>query len=215
MISKRTPNASRVFDLSPGSGAGSGSQPTSMICGGSTTVYFELFECRQRALLFGGGHIAQSLAPLLANLGFAVEVLENRADYATPEKYPAAATIRTGDYVELASSSRVDDSTFCFIFTHGHAHDRQVLQALLQPDNLDPATHRFVGRYVGMIGSRTKIKDILSRIEGSGVPLTALECVHAPIGLDIGGDSPFEIAISIAAEVQAVRHQKPAPHMKR
>ena len=212
MIAKRTKNRSRVFALSQQPGR-PGSHQTSMICGGSSTVYFELFETLQRALVFGGGHIAQSMAPLLSNLGFSVEVLDNRADYATPEKYPRGTTIRTGDYVELAASSQVDDSTYCFVLTHGHAHDHDVLEALLQPRNIDTKSDRFAGRYVGMIGSRTKVNDVLARIEESGVPRSALECVHTPIGLDIGGDTPFEIAISIVAQVQAVRHEKPAPHM--
>jgi xanthine dehydrogenase accessory factor len=213
MIARRTKNLSRVFTLSQDPGGPPGSHKTSMICGGSSTVYFELFESPQRALLFGGGHIAQSLAPLLLGLGFSVEVLDDRVDYATPEKYPSGTAIRIGEYVELASSSRVDGSTYCFVFTHGHAHDHDVLKALLQPRNLDPSSDRFSGRYVGMIGSRTKVKDILARIEESGVPRTALEGVHTPIGLDLGGDTPFEIAISIVAQVQAVRHEKPAPHM--
>ena len=217
MIATRVKNLSRVFALSQDSqepGRQPGSQQTSMTCGGSSTIYFELFESRQRALVFGGGHIAQSIAPLLSNLGFSVEILDNRADYATPEKYPRETTVRTGDYVDLASSSRVDDLTYCFVLTHGHAHDHDVLKALLQPRNINPETNRFVGRYVGMVGSRTKVSDILSRIEKSGVSRTALECVYTPIGLDIGGDSPFEIALSIIAQVQAVRYEKPARHMK-
>jgi len=214
MIAKRTKHLSRAFALSQSAGGQPGVHRTSMICGGSSTVYFELFESRQRALIFGGGHIAQSMAPLLANLGFSVEILDNRPDYATPEKYPRAATIRTGNYVELALSSRVDDSTYCFVLTHGHAHDCDVLKALLQPQNINPENNCFAGRYVGMIGSRTKVDAILARIEKSGVPRTALDCVHTPIGLDIGGDTPFEIAISIVAQVQAVRYDKPAPHMR-
>jgi len=214
MIARRTAHLSRVFALSPAAAKQPGTQSTSMVCGGSSTLYFELFESRQRALIFGGGHIAQQMAPLLANLGFAVEILDNRPDYATPDKYPPGTTIRTGDYVELASSSQVDGATYCFVLTHGHAHDFDVLRALLQPRNVTPDTKRFAGRYVGMIGSRTKVHLILSRIEESGVPRTALDCVHTPIGLDLGGDTPFEIALSIVAQVQAVRYDKAAPHLR-
>jgi len=213
MIASRTGTRSRVFALSPQAAERSGSHQTSMICGGSSTVYLELFESQPRALLFGGGHIAQSMAPLLSKLGFSVEVLDDRADYATPEKYPPGTTIRTGDYVELAASARVDGSTYCFVLTHGHAHDHDVLQALLQPRNLEPGRHTFSGRYVGMIGSRTKVGAILARLEEGGVPRAALEGVHTPIGLDIGGDTPFEIALSIVAQVQAVRHERPAAHL--
>jgi xanthine dehydrogenase accessory factor len=214
MIATRAKPSSRAFALSQQPTGQPGAEQTSMICGGSSTVYFELFESPQRALVFGGGHVAQSMAPLLSNLGFSVEILDDRADYATPDKYPHGTTVRIGDYVELASSARVDDSTYCFVLTHGHAHDRDVLKALLQPRNIHPTNHGFLGRYLGMIGSRTKVADVLSRIEQSGVPRSALDQVHTPIGLDIGGDSPFEIALSIVAEVQAVRHGKPAPHMR-
>jgi xanthine dehydrogenase accessory factor len=214
MIATRTGTLSRVFALSPQPAERPGSHQTSMICGGSSTVYFELFDSPQRALLFGGGHIAQCLAPLLSKLGLSVEVLDNRASYATPEKYPPGSKVKTGDYVELASSSRVDGATYCFVLTHGHAHDYEVLKALLQPHNVDPTTGCFSGRYVGMIGSRMKVKETLARIEDSGVPRAVLDGVHTPIGLDIGGDTPFEIAVSIAAQVQAVRYGKPAPHMR-
>jgi len=162
-----------------------------------------------RALLFGGGHIAQQLAPLLARLGLAVEVHDNRPVYATADKYPPATLLRIGEYQALASEAVLDEMSYCFIFTHGHSHDGVVLEGLLRRDETAPRPP-----YVGMIGSRRKIAEKLRELESGGIPRARLDEVFAPIGLNIGGDEPFEIAISICAEVQALRYQREAPHLR-
>jgi len=207
MLRRSRPHHHETFELS--ADRPEGSTPTSMICGGSASVFFELFPARLRAALFGGGHVAQALAPLLVKAGYAVEIHDNRPAYATPERYPAEAQIRTGDYEVLASEVALDDRTACFIFTHGHAHDGAVLEALLrrEDDGARPA-------YIGMIGSSKKIAQAFARLVEQGLPAERLERVYAPIGLDIGGDSPFEIAISICAELQALRQGRSAPHMR-
>ncbi|MFC1707862.1 XdhC family protein, partial [Planctomycetota bacterium] len=185
-------------------------QPTSMICGGTSTIYFELVGTTERALLFGGGHLAQSLAPMLSDLGFSVTVLDNRREYATEDKYPGRATIRIGQYAKLATEAEIDASTYCFIFTHGHKHDYAVIKALL----LGGGAGGFPGKYVGMIGSRQKVLQTLDQLEQEGVRKDLLDRVYAPIGLDLGGSSPFEIALSICAEVQVVRYGGAMRHMR-
>lgn len=181
---------------------------TSMQCGGGATVYFERIEAPLRALIFGGGHIGQELAPLLARSGFAVQVLDDRPDYATAERYPADASLHIGPYSELAQDVELGDAPYCAILTHGHVHDETVLKGLLERA---AAGHKL--GYVGMIGSRRKVKIILDRLANGGLPRALVDSVYTPIGLAIGGNSPFEIAVSICAEIQALRYGCTAPHM--
>lgn len=183
---------------------------TTMICGGSATIYFELFSAARRALLFGGGHVAQQLAPLLAGLGMEVVVLDNRPDYATPDRYPSGTAIRTGDYRHLARTVELDAGCHCFIFTHGHSHDAVVLKELIHRDG----DWGYAGAYLGMIGSAKKVGQLLDRLREEGAPAELLQQVFTPIGLEIGGQTPFEIALGIAAEVLAVTSGKPAHHMR-
>jgi len=179
---------------------------TAMICGGESEIFFELFQKNKEALLFGGGHIAQSLAPLLQNLDFDVSVYDNRKKYATKDKYPVNTKIITGTYRDITEAVEVDDSSYCFIFTHGHAHDRLVLETLLRKPKSP--------KYIGMIGSREKIKETLKALQNKGISKTKLNQVYTPIGLSTGGDTPFEIAIAIAAEALTIKYGREGGHMR-
>ena len=181
---------------------------TTMICGGTSRIFFELYPLRERAVLFGGGHIGQSLAPLLLQAGYAVEINDNRNF--PPGTFPSGIIVRSGDYRKLATNATLDNSTFAFIFTHGHSHDQVVLKTLLERMQ----KNRFECRYTGMIGSRTKVREILKKIPKEGISQRLLKRVYTPIGINTGGSSPFEIAVSICAEAQAIRYGRPAGHMR-
>ena len=203
MLKEKIPHHSETFILNQKDKKKSATRTatrTAMICGGSQTVFFELFRAPMRALFFGGGHVAQATAPLLKNLDFQIEIYDNRPDYATSDRYPEGTVIRTGDYAKMASEAEFDDATYCFVLTHGHTHDGVTVKGLL--------THKTMPRYVGMIGSKIKIKETFARLAKQGVSKKRLEEVHSPIGLPIGGNTPFEIAISIVSQVQAVRYGK-------
>ena len=153
---------------------------------------------RDRLYIAGAGHVGQAVARLALALEFEVHVFDDRADLI--DKYlPAGAIPAVGDIAERLAAAAIDDSTFCLVVTRGHRHDEQAL-------------HAVVGRgaaYVGMIGSRRKVKLIFDDLAAMGVSPEALAQVHAPVGLDIGAVTVEEIGISIAAQLVQARRRTP------
>jgi xanthine dehydrogenase accessory factor len=154
------------------------------------TVYRLHLPPRQRLYIAGAGHVGQAVARLALGLDFEVTVFDDRADLM--ERYlPAGATRRVGDIAKELAAAPVDGHTFCLVVTRGHRHDEQALAAV-------------VGRgaaYVGMIGSRRKVKLTFDDLQARGVSAADLECVRAPVGLAIGAVTVEEIAISIVAQL--------------
>jgi xanthine dehydrogenase accessory factor len=149
--------------------------------------------------IVGGGHVGQAVAKLAAEVDFDVWVLDDRASYASRERFPAAQRLLVGDIgATLAGLATTDitESTFCLIVTRGHAHDEEALYHLAA----SPAG------YVGMIGSKRKIKLIFEDLRARHVAAEALAKVHAPLGFAIGSQTVPEIAISIVAELIACRN---------
>ena len=151
--------------------------------------------------IFGAGHIAQQIAPLAKMADFRVVVLDDRADFATPERFPEADQVLVQDFEGLASKVKVGEEDYLVIVTRGHLHDYTVLRQFL----------RSGAKYIGMIGSRKKRDAIYRRLRQEGFSEEEISRVHAPIGLDIGAETPQEIAISIVAELIAVRRKGEAP----
>jgi xanthine dehydrogenase accessory factor len=148
------------------------------------------------ACLFGGGHVAQPTAHMAAIVGFRVIVSDDRAEFANPERFPDAHDIRVMERFDDAFSNlNVNKDTFIVIFTRGHVHDRTVLAQALATD----------AGYIGMIGSRRKRDIIFDALRKQGIPEVDIQRVHSPIGIDIGAETPQEIAVSIVAEMIRVR----------
>jgi xanthine dehydrogenase accessory factor len=149
--------------------------------------------------------VGRALAPILESLGFRVTIYDSR-----PEVQPALAGVPgrrvvAGEYTDIAPvRPELERSEFCFIATHGHLHDYQVLTQVLAAGGKR--------RYIGLIGSRSKVRATRERLARDGEP--APDCLYAPVGLVIGAQSPAEIAVAVAAEVVAVLHGTPAPHMR-
>jgi xanthine dehydrogenase accessory factor len=156
---------------------------------------------RCRLIIIGAGHVGQKTAALAADVDFDVEIFDDRGDYCSTERFPTAKKLHVGsiDDVLPAFSTRPDD--FGIIVTRGHHHDEQALLHLI----------RKPFRYLGMIGSRRKIRMIFDDLEREGVSREALSRVHAPLGLDLGSQTVSEIAIAIVAELIAVRNRGDAP----
>jgi xanthine dehydrogenase accessory factor len=174
-----------------------------MRCGGEVALFFEPLSTARRLWIFGGGHIATALAPIAAKLGFAITVVDERPEFARDERFPAASRVICGDPAERAQG--VDPSSFAVIVTHGHAHDQGVLEQLVQ---IDPPL-----AYIGMIGSVRKVRGALDALADNG--LQPGPNLYAPIGLDVGGGSPSQIAVAIAAELLGVLHEKSdLPHCR-
>ena len=151
---------------------------------------------RCRLLIVGGGHVGKAVADLAADLDFDVWVLDDRAEYVSPERFPRAQRRIAGPVAQVLPGLEITPETYCLIVTRGHAHDQEALYHLAQRG----------ARYVGMIGSRRKIKLIFENLLGEGVPADSLAAVYAPLGIEIGSQSVPEIAISICAELVAHRN---------
>lgn len=147
-----------------------------------------------RLILCGGGHVSRALAQVAVLLEFQVTVLDDRPEFADPERFPGCVTMAGPFEASLTRLGSRPDDFFC-ILTRGHAWDRACLEQILR------------GRYayVGMIGSRGKVAATRKALEEAGVSRERLDSVHAPIGLDLGGQTPAEIAVEIAAQLIQVR----------
>ncbi len=155
---------------------------------------------RERLLIAGAGHVGQALARLALGLEFDVTVYDDRSDMM--ERFvPPGANRAPGEIAESLRAAAIDDQTFCVIVTRGHRHDEQALHAVIGRG----------ARYLGMIGSRRKIRLIFDDLRAMGVAESHLEAVLAPIGLAIGATTVEEIAISIAAQIVEVRRRRSTP----
>ncbi len=150
-------------------------------------------------LIVGGGHVGQAVAKLGADVDFDVWVLDDRDAYANRERFPTASRHLVGDIGQQLRTlePEITPSVYALIVTRGHGHDEEALYHL--------ATTR--AGYVGMIGSKRKIKLIYEDLLARNIPQAALEKVHAPLGFDIGSQTVPEIAVSIVAELIACRNR--------
>lgn len=145
----------------------------------------------ERVVIFGGGHCAQALAPLLHTVGFRVTVFDERAEYACRENFPTAEHILVGDYTKLSDHLQFSPEDYIVIMTNGHSYDLEVQDQVL----------RGPFAYVGVIGSRKKTAAVNQKLRERGVPAEAIAKVHTPIGTAIKAVTPEEIGISIAGEL--------------
>lgn len=145
-------------------------------------------------VIAGAGHVAGALASLATSIGFELTVIDDREDFVTPTRFPGAKRI-VGDIERELRSLKIDPQTYIVLVTRGHRHDGAALAAVIH----SPA------KYIGMIGSKRKVRRILDEIEKTGVARERLMRVQAPIGLELGAVTPAEIAVSIAAQLIAVR----------
>lgn len=166
-----------------------------LICGGQLDVFVECIAPQPAAIIFGGGHISKSLAKVLDLAGFRVSVVDNREAFANRERFPEAAEVHAEEYEEVYPKLSITESTFIVIVTRGHRDDMRVLRwAVTTP-----------ARYISMIGSKRKVIAVIKELEKDGLSSELLERVYAPMGFEIGAISPEEIAISVAAEMIAMR----------
>ena len=166
-------------------------RPRAVLKKGEPSYYVEPLTTAGYAYLFGGGHVAQELVPVIARVGFAPVVFEDRPDFARKELFPEAAETIVGSFTDIGASVSITQDDYVIIMTRGHQADFEVLRQVL----LTPAM------YIGVIGSRSKIATTNQRLIAAGIPEAELSRIHAPIGLPILGETPAEIAVSIAAEL--------------
>ena len=167
---------------------------------GQSTQVEQRLEAPASLVIAGAGHVGHALARIAGPLGFSVTVVDDRRDVASIERFPGA-TLVVGDIARELRRLPMDEATHVVIVTRGHKHDADALAAVAESK----------AGYVGLIGSKRKVVTILKRLAGEGVSEAALRRVHSPIGLDIGAITPDEIAVSIAAELIAVRRGVATP----
>ncbi len=173
-------------------------QESGLICGGQMDVYIEPIEPSPELYVIGAGHVGFHLARLANEVGFRVHVIDDREKFANAERFPAAAEIVVDDIPAWIGRANLPPHAYAVIVTRGHTNDLEALRALA-PREL---------RYLGLIGSRAKVARIYDALRADAMASDLLKRVHAPIGLDIGAVTPQEIAVSILAELIAVKHGK-------
>jgi xanthine dehydrogenase accessory factor len=161
-------------------------------------VYIEPLESTPRLYVIGAGHVGFHLARLAHTTGFRTHVLDDREKFANRERFPDAADVTVDTIPDWLHRADLPSSSYVVIVTRGHTHDLDALRALAR----QPL------RYLGLIGSKAKVKRIFDALVEEGVAAESLEGIHAPIGLDIGAITPQEIGVSIVAELIAVKHGK-------
>ncbi|MGH7840099.1 MAG: XdhC family protein [Candidatus Binataceae bacterium] len=158
---------------------------------GATRLFVDPVSGVQRLIIVGAGHIAQPLAALGTMLGFSVTLIDDRASFANRERFPTADEIIVKPFAAAIDSLKLDRNCYLISVTRGHAFDDETVRAALKQPSC----------FIGMIGSRRRVRATLERMEKDGIAPKLLEEVHAPLGLDIGADTPEEIAVSIMAEI--------------
>jgi xanthine dehydrogenase accessory factor len=166
-----------------------------LICGGQLNVFIEAVMPEPAAIIFGAGHISKSLAQVSAMAGFAVTVVDNREAFANRERFPNVDEVMAAEYEDAFERLNVNSSSYLIIVTRGHRDDMRVLRWAITTE----------ARYIAMIGSKRKVIGVLREFEKEGLPREQFERIYAPMGLEIGAITPEEIAVSVAAEMIAVR----------
>lgn len=162
---------------------------------GEIDVFFELLAKPPKIIVVGGGHIALPLVRVAKLLDFEVVVVDDRPQFASSERFPDADEILVGPYRETLASVTIHRDTHVVLVTRGHVHDQSCLELVLD----SPAA------YIGMIGSRKRVRTVMQHLKEKGYDAKRLERVYAPIGLDIAAETPSEIALAIMAEITNVR----------
>ena len=173
-------------------------QETGLICGGQMDVYIEPIEPSSELFIIGAGHVGFHLARSAHEAGFRVHIVDDREKFANAERFPTAAEIIVEDIPSWIARGTIPPHGYAVIVTRGHTNDLEALRGLA-PREL---------RYLGLIGSRAKVARVYDALIEDRMPAESLARVHAPIGLDIGAVTPQEIAVSILAELIAVKHGK-------
>jgi xanthine dehydrogenase accessory factor len=169
------------------------------LCGGRMRFFVEVLLPRPTLLIIGAGHIGQALARLGGLLGYRVAVLDERPELVTAERFPAADVLQSGPLDEELTRSPPTEQTYVVIVTPHHSPDEKALAVI--------ASHPVP--YIGLLGSHRRTSATFKRARQLGIPNTFLERIHTPIGVDIGAETPREIAVSILAEVIAARRREP------
>jgi len=166
-----------------------------LICGGQLNIFVEPVTPQPKAIIFGGGHVSKSISKVANIAGFASTIVDDREAFANPERFPEAEATHAAPYEEVFDKLAITSNTFVIIVTRGHRDDMRVLKWAVTTG----------AKYIAMIGSKRKTISVIHELEKEGMRRELFEKIFAPMGLEIGAESPEEIAIAVVAEMIAVR----------
>lgn len=173
-----------------------------MACGGHITVLMQSYISPQ-LIIVGGGHIGKALSHFSQILDYHVTIIDHREAFSKASRFDGVKCI-TGDVESVLSEMPMSRDTYIVIVTHGHKYDEVALKCVIGKGV----------NYIGMIGSKSKIKIIMDHLKEDGIQENALDKVYAPIGLNIGGEKPEEIALGVISQIQSIRYKKESIHYK-
>jgi xanthine dehydrogenase accessory factor len=178
---------------------------TGLICGGTLEIFVEPVLPSAVLYIFGAGHVAYSLSKVAGNAGFDIAIVDDREAYANRERFPDAKLVISQDFNQTFATLSPNESSYIVIVTRGHRDDMRILRWAVQT----------AARYIGMVGSKRKAISIFRELTKEGLNPQLFDRVYSPAGLDIGAVPPEEIAVSITAELIAVRRrtERMLPHM--
>jgi len=202
IVQQDKPAQAQLYSFNLSDGGAKADYVTSMICGGQVSVFIEALHLARQLFIIGSGHCGKALGHLAKLAGFYVCLIDNRKEIIDDDlsQYGHRAVLH--DYSNLAEVIEFGASTYVVIMTHGHLHDREVLQQCLRQETA----------YLGMIGSKTKVAQTFATLRQQGYSDSELEKCNAPIGLAIGSQTPYEIAVSIMAQIIAHKNRDRKPN---
>jgi xanthine dehydrogenase accessory factor len=179
-------------------------EESALVCGGSMEVYIEPILPDPTLVIFGAGHVSKAVAEVAKAVGFRIAIIDDRAQYANPERFPDVDALYVDGWEDVLAKLNVNPFSYILIATREHRFDLICLRFAL----------RSSATYIGMLGSRKKAKSMFDQLAEEGVALSLLQRVCVPAGIDIGSDTPEEIAVSIVAELIAVRKKLDVRRLK-
>ncbi|MDA8243016.1 MAG: XdhC/CoxI family protein [Elusimicrobia bacterium] len=177
---------------------------TGMICMGGMEVFVDVYKNPFKVLILGGGHVGVKIAEACRLAGYPFLVADDRREFANAERFPGALAVINEMPHKAVEAAGVDAETYVVIVTRGHALDRECLEAAMSTS----------APYIGMIGSKDKVGEVFRLLGKKKLYPLKDGRVHSPIGLNLGGKTPGEIAVSVLAEIMKVHYKRDAGHMK-
>lgn len=174
-----------------------------MACGGKVSIFIKIYNSEEKLIIAGAGHVAEKVAKMANILGYSITVLDDRKERLNTRLFPDVDNLVFGNIVENLKNIDINVNTLIIIVTHGHKYDQDCLETVIKSD----------AKYIGVIGSKNKVKTCFNNLLRKGYSEEELSKVYTPIGIDLGGETPEEIALSIMAEIQAIKYDKKVPHL--
>lgn len=169
-----------------------------MCCGGKMKIFIDDVNKKEQLIIFGAGHIAMPLANMAKELDFDITVVDDRSEFATMARFKSAKKVVNEDFIKSFEKLKINKRTYIVIASYSHKQDHKILRKCL----------KFEPKYLGMIGSKRKTKTVFDSLVKEGFAKSALRKVRSPIGMEIGAETPAEIAVSILAEIVKIRGSK-------